>query len=192
MPNTRNLIQASQRIVQLQVDPGVSSATLTADGKVAATKGCKISDVAADGGKLAFTRVDEVGSWPVDPKSKAAAELLPKIHELSRWMLTVSDLPAGNYQVTIDGKPAATLTEKELANGWNMATVYEGTIAERSTKILGLVGTLQGNLNNNWRAASKAKDEAKIAAAQKAIDEVESQLRAACQPASLRIEIQKK
>ena len=105
-------------------------------------------------------------------------------------MLTVSDLPAGNYKVTIDGKPAATLTEQELAGGWNMATVYEGAIAERSAKIIGLIAILQGGLNNNWRAASKAKDAAKLAEAQKAINDVETQLRAACQPASLRIEIQ--
>jgi lysophospholipase L1-like esterase len=178
-------------LAQLQVDRDVSSATLSADGKVASTNRCKISDVSADGGKLVFTRIDEVGSWPVDPKSKAAADLLPEIHQLSRWMLTVSDLPAGNYKVTIDGKPAATLTEKELASGWNMATVYEGAIAERSTRIIGLIGTLQGGLNNNWRAASKDKDESKLAAAQTAIDEVETQLRTACQPAPLRIEIQK-
>ena len=106
-------------------------------------------------------------------------------------MLTVSDLPVGNYKVTIDGKPAATLTEKELASGWNMATVYEGAIAERSTKIIGLIGTLQSGLNNNWRAASKAKDEVKLADAQKAIDDVETQLRAACLPTSLKIEIEK-
>lgn len=176
---------------QLQVDRDVSSATLSAEGKVAASKRCKISDVTTDGGKLAFTRVDEVSSWPVDPKAKAAADLLPDINQLSRWMLTVPNLTAGNYKVTINGKPAALLTEKVLANGWNMATVYEGAIAERSTKIVGLIGTLQGGLNNNWRAASKAKDDAKLAEAQKAIDEVEAQLRAACQSESLRIEIQK-
>ena len=107
-------------------------------------------------------------------------------------MLTVSDLPAGTYQVTIDGKPAATLTEKELATGWNLATVYEGAIADRSTKIVGLISALQGGLNNNWRAASKAKDEAKLAEAQKAIDDAEAKLREACQPAPLRIAIQMK
>jgi lysophospholipase L1-like esterase len=178
-------------LAQLQVDRDVSSAALSADGKVASAKRCKISDVSAEGNKLTFTRTEDVGSWPVDPKSKVAAELLPEIHELSRWMLTVSDLPAGNYKVTIDGKPAATLTEKDLAGGWNLATVYDGAIAERSTKIIGLIGTLQSGLNNNWRAASKAKDEQKLAEAQKAIDEMEAQLREACQPPTLRIEIQK-
>ncbi len=178
-------------LAQLQVDRDVSSATLSAEGKTVSAKRCKISDVSAEAGKLAFTRAEEVGAWPVDPKSKAAADLLPEMHQLSRWMLTVSDLPAGKYKVTIDGKPAAMLTEKELADGWNLATVYEGAIAERSAKIIGLIGTLQSGLNNNWRAASKAKDEVKLAEAQKAIDEVETQLREACQPASLRIEIQK-
>ena len=179
-------------LAQLNVDRDVSSATLAADGKVTTANRCKITDVSAEGGKLEFTRLDEAGAWPVDPKSKAAADLLPDIHQLSRWMLTVSDLPAGTYQVTIDGKPAATLTEKELATGWNLATVYEGAIADRSTKIVGLISALQGGLNNNWRAASKAKDEAKLAEAQKAIDDAEAKLREACQPAPLRIAIQMK
>lgn len=178
-------------LAQLQLDREVSSAVLSAAGKVVSANRCKLSEVSASDGKLAFTRAEEAGSWPIDPKSKAAADLLPEIHQLSRWMLTVSDLPSGTYQVTIDGKPAAKVTEKDLAAGWNLASVYEGAIAERSAKIIGLIATLQGGLNNNWRAASKANDEAKLAEAQKAIDEVEAQLRAACQPATLRIEIQK-
>ncbi len=178
-------------LAQLHVDRDVSSAVLSAEGQVASSNGCKISDVSAADGKLAFTRTEEKGAWPVAAKSKAAADLLPEIHKLSNWMLTVTDLPAGNYQVTIDGQPAATLTEKELASGWNLATIYEGAIADRNQKIIGLISQLQGGLNNNWRAASKAQDEAKLAEAQQAIDAVESQLKAACEPAALKIEIQK-
>ncbi|QDU92591.1 SGNH/GDSL hydrolase family protein [Lignipirellula cremea] len=177
---------------QLQAKRDVSSATLSADGKVGAAEGCKISDVSAADGKLAFTRIDEASAWPISPKSQAAADLLPEIHDLSRWMLTVTDLPAGEYQVTINGKPAAVLTEKELASGWNMATVFEGAIADRSNKIVGLISGLQGGLNNNWRLASKEQDAEKLATAQQAIEAQESLLQAACAPEAWRIEIEKK
>jgi hypothetical protein len=98
---------------------------------------------------------------------------------------------AGNYVITINGKPAATLSEKELAAGWNISTVFEAAIADRSTHILGLIANLQGKLNNDWRAASKEKNAEKLAAAQKAIDDAENEVRAACQPEVMRFEIQK-
>ena len=82
------------------------------------------------------------------------------------------------------------MTEKELAAGWNMSTVFEGALAERSTKIIDLIAKLQGKLNNDWRAASKEKNQEKLAAAQKAIDECEEEIQAACQPAPLHFEIQ--
>lgn len=174
----------------LKVDREVSSATLKPDGTVVDAKQCKISDASGKDGKLSFTRLDERGPWPIDPKAKACVQLMPAMADLSRYMLTVQDLPAGNYAVTIDGKPAATLTEKDLAAGWNMSTVFEGALAERSAKIVGLIGQLQGKLNTDWRTASKEKNQEKLAAAQAAIDEAEKQLKEACQPVALKFEIQ--
>jgi lysophospholipase L1-like esterase len=181
---------AATILAALNVDREVSSATLKADGTVVEAKRCKISDASANGGKLSFSRLDECSPWPIDPKSKDAVALLPAIADLSHYMLTVGDLPAGRYEVTIDGKPAATLTEKQLGAGWNMSTVFEGALADRSNKINALIATLQGKLNNDWRAASKEKNTEKLAAAQKAIDESESEVKAACQPALLHFEIQ--
>ena len=173
----------------LGVDRDVSSATLKADGSVAAATRCKITDASAKDGRISFTRLDECSPWPIDPKAKAAVELMPAMADLSKYMLTVTDLPEGRYTVNIDGKPAATVSSKDLAAGWNMSTVFDGAIGERSTKIVGLISKLQGTLNNNWRAASKEKNAEKLAAAQKAIDECEAELKAACQPAAMKFEI---
>ena len=180
---------AATILAALNVDRDVSSAALKADGTVVDAKGCKISDASAKDGHLSFTRLDERGPWPIDPKAKAAVELLPAIADLSHYMLTVQDLPAGRYNITIDGKPAATLTDKELSAGWNMSTVFEGALAERSMKIIELIAKLQGKLNTDWRAASKEKNQEKLAAAQTAIEECEHELQAACKPAPLQFEV---
>lgn len=174
----------------LNVDREVSSATLKADGTVVDARSCKISDAVNKDGRLSFTRLDDRGPWPIDPKAKAAVELLPSIADLSRYMLTVADLPAGKYIVTIDGKPAGTLTEKELAAGWNLSTVFEGALADRSTKILDLIAKLQGKLNTDWRAASKAKNPEALAASQTAIEDCEHEVQAACKPAPLNFELE--
>lgn len=177
-------MMAAAILAELDVDREVSSATLKADGKLVSAKDCKITEITAGEGRLSFSRLDESGPWPLDPACADALKLMPGIADLSRYSLTILDLPDGRYNVAMDGRPVATLSNKELAAGWNM-----GPQGERSTKILALVQDLQGNLNNAWRAASKEKDEVKLAAAQQAIEKCEAELQAACQPVPIRFEI---
>ena len=58
-----------------------------------------------------------------------------------------------------------------------------GELAERAKTIYSLIGKLESPSNKDWRDASKAQDEEKLAAAQKAI--------AAVQPVPLKFEISK-
>ena len=114
---------------------------------------------------------------------------MPEMADLSRYLLTIPGLPTGQYSVAMGGKPVATLSNKELEKGWNMSEVITGPLGERSTKIMGLMNILQNSLNNTWRVASKEKDPAKLAAAQKAIEDCEAQLQVACQPQPITFEI---
>lgn len=175
----------------LKADGEVSSATLKADGKVVEAKHCQITEVKAQGGTLSFTRLDETGPWPIIPQAKTALQLVPDILKLSQYMLKVQGLPEGDYKVKINGKPAGTVSAKDLAAGWNLTSVFEGAIAERAGNIITLLNKLQGPLNNEWRAASKAKDADKLAAAQKAIDDAEAEVQKAIQPTPLQFEIAK-
>ncbi|MEO6788811.1 MAG: SGNH/GDSL hydrolase family protein [Chthoniobacteraceae bacterium] len=169
----------------------VSSATLKADGSVVSAKHCKITDATAKGGKLSFTRLDDASPWPILPAAKSAVQLLPSLLDLSRYMLQVTGLPAGKYRVSINGKPAATLDAKELDDGWNITSVFDGAIGEGSTKILAAIYNLQVKLNNEWRAASKDKNAEKLAEAQKAIDAADAEIRTACAPVAWHFEIEK-
>ena len=182
---------AATILAGLKAEGEVSSATLNADGKVAKAKRCKISDVSAKGGKLAFTRLDDASPWPIAPAAKAAAELLPQMLKLSDYTLKISGLPEGNYRVSINGKPAAKVSAKDLGAGWNATTAFDGAPGERSNKILALIATLQSKLNADWRAASKEKDETKLSEAQEAIEESEKAIQAAIQPEPLHFEIEK-
>jgi len=181
---------ASVILKQLGVDGEVSSATIKADGTIVEAKRCKISDVVAKDGKISFTRLDECSPWPILPMAAPALKLMPEITELSRYMLKVPGLPSGKYSVSMDGVPVATLTGEDLAKGWNMGALTDGPPAVRATKILGLIDQLQNPLNNNWRAASKSHDEAKLAAAQKAIEDCEAQVQEAVQPVAIKFTIE--
>jgi lysophospholipase L1-like esterase len=183
------MTMAATILAGLGVDGEVSSAVLSADGKVVEQKLCQISEVSAKDGGLAFTRLDERGPWPMSAKCRDALKLMPQIADLSRYLLKVTGLPDGQYTVSMNGTAVAKLSAKDLAAGWNMSTVAEGVIAQRGEKIAGLVATLQGPLNNPWRAASKAKQADKLADCQKAIDACEAQLAEACQPVAIKFEI---
>jgi hypothetical protein len=157
---------------------------------VVEAKGCKITDVSAKDGKLSFTRLDETGPWPIQPSAKATLDLLPDELKLSQYLLRVSGLADGQYKVSINGKPAGTVSAKDLAAGWNLTTAFDGALGERANAIATLIAKLQLPLNNNWRAASKAKDAEKLAAAQKEIDDTEAELQTLIQPVPLKFEIE--
>ena len=182
-------MMAATILAALDVDREVSSATVKQNGTVVTAKHCKITDSSAKDGKLTFTRLDERSPWPLLAEAAPSVAMLPEIANLSQYILTVPDLPSGQYSVSMDGKPVATLSQKELANGWNMGTLHAGPLGERADKINGLINTLQSSLNTAWRSASKDKNQEKLAAAQKAIDETEAQLQAAVQPAPIHFEI---
>jgi len=182
-------LMAAAILKGLNVDREVSSATLKPDGTVVAATKCKITGITSTNGKLTFTRLDECGPWPLLPQAIEASTLMPEMADLSRYLLTIPGLPTGQYSVAMGGKPVATLSNKELEKGWNMSEVITGPLGERSTKIMGLMNILQNSLNNTWRVASKEKDPAKLAAAQKAIEDCEAQLQVACQPQPITFEI---
>jgi lysophospholipase L1-like esterase len=175
----------------LKADGKVSSATIKADGTVIEAKRCKITDVIAKDGKLSFTRLDECGPWPIEPTAKSAVDLLPETLKLTDYTLRVPGLPEGDYHVSIDGKPAATVSAKQLAEGWNISTVFEGALADRATRINALIANLEGKLNTDWRAASKANEEDRLEVAQKAIERAEDEIQKAIQPVPLHFEIAK-
>ena len=182
---------AAAILTALKAGGEVSSATISAKGVVAEAKHCKITDLSAKDGKLSFTRLDEAGPWAIPPKADPALTLFPETLNLSQYLLRVTGLPEGQYRVSINGKPAGTVSAKELNEGWNLTTITEGELAERAKAVSSLINKLQSPLNQEWRAASKANDAEKLAAAQKAIEEVEAQIQAAVQPVPLKFEIEK-
>jgi lysophospholipase L1-like esterase len=176
----------------MHADPEVSSAAidLKLTGPVVNSRHCKLSDVAFKNGTLSFTRLDERSPWPIAQDAVDALKLMPAaIADLSQYTLKITSLPVGNYTVSMDGTPVGTVSDKQLADGWNMGTILEGPLGAHAKSVLDLVNQLQGKLNEDWRAASKEGNAGKLADAQKAIDECEAQLQTACQPVSIRFEI---
>lgn len=132
--------------------PGlVSKAALDAAGRICETTQCHISNVIIepDGG-LSFDRLDDCLPMPIPKKAIDALIVYPSIADCSQWMLTVTRLKAGHYQLVIDGVDVAVVTAEELAMGWNMGTLDKGPVASQGREILNKVA-LKERLVSQWR-----------------------------------------
>jgi hypothetical protein len=68
----------------------------------------------------------DVSSQPSISGVSDAFTAMPQLADAFRWMVQVTNLPSGNYQVKIDNSNVVILTSAQLAAGWNMFAVTNG------------------------------------------------------------------
>jgi lysophospholipase L1-like esterase len=107
----------------LDAPADVPSVAIDADGaKLTAAKGCKVTGLASKDGTLEFTRLDEGLPFNYGIVYGLNYRYIPAPNELNRYMLTVTNLPKGRYEVTADGRSADVFTADQLAAGVNIAS----------------------------------------------------------------------
>jgi hypothetical protein len=104
----------------------VSAATIDAEGpKVVSVSGCRVLNLAgiAASGRLEFDRLDD--GLPVNFGVFGALQFryVPIPDELNRYMVTVARLPAGRYDIQVDGRGLGNFTDTQLAAGLNLSSV---------------------------------------------------------------------
>jgi hypothetical protein len=129
----------------------VSRAEIDATSKkVRAATGCRIENLRSAANGLSFNRLDRALPMPIDERAEPALKLAPVMEELNRLELIITGLPAGNYQVTIDGEPAGTISGAELAKGWNFANA-PGPITRQAQELLKAVFEKNNTFYQRWR-----------------------------------------
>ncbi|MEI6655660.1 MAG: SGNH/GDSL hydrolase family protein [Verrucomicrobiota bacterium] len=143
-------IMAWAILKSLGAPAAVSSAELTATGKVVAAAGCEITSPKVAAGGITFIRKDAALPMPVNPRAEAVTQLIPLLADLSRYELKVTGLTAPKYQLLIDDKPAAVFTAQELAQGCNL-TLTAGPITEQTRQLWALVAEKNNVFFKRWR-----------------------------------------
>lgn len=95
-----------------------SEAVLSAAGEVTAAENCEVSDVQAADGSLAFTRADAV--LPILPPGPLPPRLSVPLETYSRYLLTVTGLAPGPYEIRCEGRSIGTADAETLAAGVNL------------------------------------------------------------------------
>ena len=121
-----------------------------AAGKLLTAQGCRVENLKVSEGTISFDRLDETLPMPIDARAEPALKLAPILGDLGRYELQVSGLPAGSYEVAIDGNAVAKLSSQDLAQGWNLTTTA-GPITEQGRELLNLVIKKNDLFFNRWR-----------------------------------------
>jgi lysophospholipase L1-like esterase len=122
-----------------------------AAGKVLASEGCRLANLKADQGTVAFDRSDDALPMPIDLKAEPALKLAPILQDLDQYELKVTGLPAGNYGLSIDGESVGNASSEDLAKGWNIANTA-GPITKQAREVLALVFQKNNIYFQRWRA----------------------------------------
>jgi lysophospholipase L1-like esterase len=103
----------------------VSRAEVDAPGRrVVAVENSEVSDLAATEGGLSWIQRDRALPLPVSfegAETELAQRAGADLESLDRQPLVVTGLPAGRFELTIDGQSVGTFTDAELAGGVNLA-----------------------------------------------------------------------
>ncbi|HEY3321925.1 MAG TPA: SGNH/GDSL hydrolase family protein [Planctomycetota bacterium] len=110
----------------------VSSAEIDAAGnKVAKAEKCEITALAAKDGGVSFQRLD--AALPFFPsEAKSILKWAPIDQELNQYLLKVTGLKDGQYEIQVDGKKIGEHSATELGAGINLTTeaLASGPIAD--------------------------------------------------------------
>jgi lysophospholipase L1-like esterase len=191
-----HLIMAKQLLKAWGARPVVSSVTIdAASGKVTQSGYTRISDVHA-GAPLSWAQADEALPLPFAPMlamdrdhTLALAIGSSDVTEaLNQQIVSVNGLANGRYTLSIDGAPAGTWSETELAHGVNLA-VLDTPMSRQAMDVRDLTVKRIDVHQQRWRALQVPLQDLNVehlSEALKALDSVEAEViirqRAAAQP----------
>jgi lysophospholipase L1-like esterase len=102
----------------------VSSATVdAAAGKVIAADGCTISKTARTTNGIVFTRLDLGLPLNLGILSGLNHRWVPIPDGINRYLLTVTNLPRGDYEIRVEGRRLGKVSAERLARGLNISSM---------------------------------------------------------------------
>lgn len=101
----------------------VSSASIDAASAQSEVQGCVILEVTKTDVGISFTRLDAGLPLNLGPLSQLQHRWIPVPDGINRYMLQVRNLPEGDYELTVDGRPLGKEKSGTLEKGLNIASM---------------------------------------------------------------------
>lgn len=139
-----HLCMTLHTLLGMGAETNIGSMTFNWNAATVSTNHCVVSGVSLVGGTLTSTvHFDRMpGAWDVPDgtitnDARNAFVVMPTLADTFRWILQITNLPVGNYDVSIDGSNVVTLSSSQLSTGWNMFTNYSGALWAQRKEVLG-------------------------------------------------------
>lgn len=145
--NELQLVWTLTNLRSLGVDTNTYTAILDFNtATVSSTNHCTVTGLSRNGNNLSFTfHADRMAPGFYVPDDiitndcRGAFTLMPSLGNQFCEILRVTNLPAGNYELNIDGSNVVTVTSAQLAAGYNSFTNYSGPFWAQKKEVLGLM-----------------------------------------------------
>lgn len=146
------LDMAGQTVINLGLDTNVGAFTLDWNNQlVAATNKVTIVNPSLVNHVLTFTAhfdrmpmAWDVPDGTITNDASTAFISLPKMATQFTWIVQITNLPPGNYNLAIDGSNVVILTDAQLSAGWNMFAVTNGPLWNQRKAVLNAKRDQQG------------------------------------------------
>ena len=115
-----HLVMAYIMLTSLGAPAVVAEITIDAKSGSAQAAGTKVSAVETNG-DVSFTAKNAPLPMFIPDDAKPALTLVPAQDRINRHILRVTNLPAGNYEVRIDGEIVGEFRDTDLAGGINLS-----------------------------------------------------------------------
>jgi lysophospholipase L1-like esterase len=108
----------------LSAPQDVSSVVIDAKtAEVTSAKGCRVEDLHTSATNVTFTRLDEGLPLNLGMLGALNFRFIPIPNELNRYLLTIQNLPAGNYNISVDGRTIGNASSAQLAGTLNISSM---------------------------------------------------------------------
>ncbi len=166
------------------------SIQLSGDKPQADAENCSVASVRLRDGVLTFSRKDRAWPWYIPEVCRFMLSRVPVEENFNRYLLRVSGLPAGRYEVAADGAALGRWDSAALAAGINLAST-SGPWMEAGKRLDALALQKSNVYFDRWRVIQLGlPDHAGKAATLRAMDRwignLESDMRNVAQPRTTR------
>jgi lysophospholipase L1-like esterase len=130
------LLMAHAILTGMNAPKEVSTADIGLEGTSIESSNCKIMDIEATKTGMTFTRLDKALPMPVQKDWVSMLPYTGQLNDLNYYGLKVRSLPAGDYDVKIDGVVVASHTAADLAKGVNLGLTMTGPVYDQGQKVM--------------------------------------------------------
>jgi hypothetical protein len=120
-------------------------------GKTGSLVNCDVRDLNLQGNTISFTCEEKSLPFPVEDGARQALGFVPFQQDFNQQILRVSGLPAGDYELAIDGQDIHHVySAKDLEEGVNLANESNTPQMQQSFRV-------KAALEKKWNAATKLR-----------------------------------